>query len=184
MADTKTPPPKPSRIEAPSPPKDALLRTVKMSSRPGARRATLGESCDAHGVEVIVVNEVHVDGAAPRAWRAAEVWTKRRVYALDSSFRCVEVKVRETDVIEAGHEMLGARLSGGRIRSEGAVRFSYPLPLPGMEAMFSRSKKHGYTSPVERMVVRIRLVETSSEQAPPSSWDDAAVRWSEAPPKP
>lgn len=134
------------------------------------------------GVELIVVEEKQVSGTEKRAWRAAEVWTKRRVYGLDSTFKCVEILDRETGLPEQGHEMLGARLGGGRHRDKDKVRFSYPLPLPGMEAMFMKAKKHGYTSPVERMIVRVRVLVTSADEALPS-WDEISSRWSEPPPK-
>ncbi len=136
----------------------------------------------AGAVELLVVDEKQVAGSERRPWRAAEVWTKRRVYGLDSTFRCVEILDRETGRPEATHEMLGARLGGGRLRDKEGVRFSYPLPLPGMEAMFSKGKKHGYTSAVERMVVRIRVLHTTADELAPS-WDDIASRWSEPPPR-
>ena len=133
-------------------------------------------------VELVVVDEKQTGGSERRPWRAAEVWTKRRVYGLDSTFRCVEILERETGRPEATHEMLGARLGGGRLRDKEGVRFSYPLPLPGMEAMFSKGKKHGYTSAVERMVVRIRVLHTTADEVAPS-WDEIASRWSEPPPR-
>jgi hypothetical protein len=134
------------------------------------------------GVELVVVEEPMITGGEKRSWRAAEVWTKRRVYGLDSTFKCSEIIDRETGLPERGHEMLGARLGGGRQRDkDNKVRFSYPLPLPGMEAMFMKETKHGYTSPVERMVVRVRVLVTSADEAPPT-WDDIATRWSEPPP--
>ena len=87
----------------------------------------------------------------------------------------VLIRIEWVDRIEARRR--------GRVRRDGVMSFSYPLPLPGMEAMFSRSKKHGYTSCVERMVLRIRLVESSAELAS-FSWDDVTVRWSDAAPEP
>jgi hypothetical protein len=135
------------------------------------------------GIELVVVDERHGVGGERRPWRAAEVWTKRRVYGLDSTFRCVEILDRETGRPELTHEMLGARLGGGRRRDQDTVKFSYPLPLPGMEAMFTKGKKHGYTSAVERMIVRVRVLHTSADEAAPS-WDDIASRWSDLPPKP
>lgn len=168
-----------------------LSRTLKMGSSPPQvpRPARVPRTSDApksaavEGIELIVIDERQVAGGERRPWRAAEVWTKRRVYGLDSTFRCVEILDRETGRPELTHEMLGARLGGGRMRDKDAVRFSYPLPLPGMEAMFSKGKKHGYTSAVERMVVRIRVLHTSADEASPS-WDDIASRWSEPPPHP
>jgi len=169
-----------------------LARTVKLHStspaptvpRPSRvpRAGDAPDSGTALGIELVVIDERQVAGGERRPWRAAEVWTKRRVYGLDSTFRCVEIIDRETGRPELTHEMLGARLGGGRMRDKDAVRFSYPLPLPGMEAMFSKGKKHGYTSAVERMVVRIRVLHTSADEASPS-WDDIASRWSEPPPR-
>jgi hypothetical protein len=154
--------PRPSRVLTPSdPPPNSLVE----------------------GIELLVIDERQIPGAERRPWRAAEVWTKRRVYGLDSTFRCVEILDRETGRPELTHEMLGARLGGGRQRDKETVRFSYPLPLPGMEAMFSKGKKHGYTSAIERMIVRVRVLHTSADEASPS-WDEIASRWSELPPKP
>ncbi|MBX3231064.1 MAG: hypothetical protein KIT84_37005 [Labilithrix sp.] len=134
------------------------------------------------GIEMVIVEESQVAGGERKPWRAAEVWTKRRVYGLDSTFKCVEIVDRESGKPEPGHDMLGARLGGGRLRDKDKVRFSYPLPLPGMEAMFMKAKKHGYTSPVERMIVRVRVLVTSADETAPS-WDEIASRWSEPPPR-
>ncbi len=134
-------------------------------------------------IELFVVDETQLPGVGERrAWRAAEVWTKRRVYGLDSTFKCIEILDRSTGRPETGHDMLGARLGGGRLREKDTVRFSYPLPLPGMEAMFMKNKKHGYTSAVERMIVRIRVLHTSADETLPT-WEEIASRWSEPPPR-
>ncbi len=161
-----------------------LARTLKLGGVPRPSlvpRSTEPPQGGPDGIELVVVEEHTVAGGERRPWRAAEVWTKRRVYGLDSTFRCVEVLDRATGRPEAGHEMLGARLGGGRMRHKETVRFSYPLPLPGMEAMFSKGKKHGYTSAVEKMIVRIRVLHTSADELTPS-WEDIASRWSEVPP--
>jgi len=166
-----------------------LSRTVKMDAAPVTvprparvpRPSEAPKAGAALGIELLVVDEKQTGGGERRPWRAAEVWTKRRVYGLDSTFRCVEILDRESGRPELTHEMLGARLGGGRLRDKEGVRFSYPLPLPGMEAMFSKGKKHGYTSAVERMVVRIRVLHTTADEVAPS-WDDIASRWSEPPP--
>lgn len=172
-----------------------LSQTLKLKAAPPAPPAPLGmprpsraarttePPSSVAGIELVVVDERSVPGTERRPWRAAEVWTKRRVYGLDSTFRCIEILDRESGRPEIAHEMLGARLGGGRKRDKEAVRFSYPLPLPGMEAMFSKGKKHGYTSAVERVIVRVRVLHTSADETAPS-WDDIASRWSEPPPKP
>jgi hypothetical protein len=183
-------PPKTERFDAASDPD--LARTQRMDSapRPSIRVETITEEirttplprAAGKSVELFVIDETQLPGGARKPWRAAEIWTKRRVYGLDSTFKCVEILDRETGRPEVGHDILGARLGGGRLREKDTVRFSYPLPLPGMEAMFLKGKKHGYTSAVERMIVRIRVLHTSADEAIPS-WDEIGSRWSEPPPK-
>lgn len=165
---------------------DDVSNTVKMNGprqserlEPPAEEHTISRMAG-RTVELLIVDETQLPGRERRPWRAAEVWTKRRVYGLDSTFRCFEILDRETGRPETGHDMLGARLGGGRLRAKDSARFSYPLPLPGMEAMFVKGKKHGYTSPIERMIVRVRVLHTSADEAAPS-WDDIASRWSEPP---
>jgi hypothetical protein len=181
-----------------------LNRTVRMDAapRPSSRAQTLADRGGPSGrrpdelpdaestaprvagksIELFVIDESQLPGGERKPWRAAEVWTKRRVYGLDSTFKCVEILDRESGRPEPGHDMLGARLGGGRLREKDTVRFAYPLPLPGMEAMFMKGKKHGYTSAVERMIVRIRVLHTSTDEAAPT-WDEIASRWSEPPPR-
>lgn len=185
-ATLRIPPPPSERWES----DHDLARTVKLNPptpsvpRPSRvpRLSEPPKSGEVEGIELVVIDERQVAGGERRPWRAAEVWTKRRVYGLDSTFRCVEILDRETGRPEHTHEMLGARLGGGRMRDKEGVRFSYPLPLPGMEAMFSKGKKHGYTSAVERMIVRVRVLHTTADEISPS-WDDIASRWSEPPPR-
>jgi hypothetical protein len=45
-----------------------------------------------------------------------------------------------------------------------------------MEAMFTQGKKYGYTSMVERFVLRIRMLTTDEEHVP--TWEEIAGRWS------
>ncbi len=195
MAETKRPPFNSSPDEPAPRWEHDLSRTARMDTRPRpvepANATTLPlrsppplptEDTRTGGVELVVVDESQLARGERKPWRAGEVWTKRRVYALDSTFTCVEILDRETGRLETGHELLGARLGGGRLREMDVVRLSYPLPLPGMEAMFLKGKRHGYTSAVERMIVRIRRLSISANEAVPS-WDDIASRWSEPPPK-
>lgn len=175
MADKRTKTPPLARRPSEPPPSEPVWTermpapTFPQEQRPAVR-----------SVELFVVDEAQLPGTERKAWRAAEVWTKRRVYGLDSTFRCIEVLDRESGRPDPTNDMLGARLGGGRHRELDVVRFSYPLPLPGMEAMFMKGKKHGYTSAVERMIVRIRVLHTSPDESP--SWEDIGARWSDAPP--
>lgn len=135
----------------------------------------------AAGIEIQLVHDAQGTGRN-KPWRAAEVWTKNRIYGMDSLMVCYEILERGSGRPEPNHSMLGSRLGGGRLRSAEAVRFSYPFPLPGMEAMFTQGKKYGYTSMVERFVLRIRLLNTDAEEHPPT-WEEIASRWPGAKPK-
>ncbi|MDB4947241.1 MAG: hypothetical protein JWP97_6775 [Labilithrix sp.] len=161
--------------------KEDLQRTAKMGGGAAApnKPATLPPPSVVEGVELVIIDELQVPGSERHPWRAAEIWTKRRMYGLDSTFRCIEVVDRRTGKPEPGHELLGARLGGGRLRERDTVRYSYPLPLPGMEAMFTKGKKHGYTSPVEKTIMRVRVLHTSADESP--AWDHLGARWSEPP---
>ncbi len=163
-------------------PAPATRGTQPSAADPSILRAAAVPRAAGKSIELFVIDETQLPGGERKAWRAAEVWTKRRVYGLDSTFRCVEILDRESGRPEPGNDMLGARLGGGRLREKDTVRFSYPLPLPGMEAMFMKGKKHGYSSAVERMIVRIRVLHTSADDVQPS-WDEIASRWSEPPPR-
>jgi hypothetical protein len=178
-ASEEPPPSSSERWEA-----DDMMKTVRLASSPEITipRAPAAPGIPATSIELVVVEESQLPGGERKPWRAAEVWTKRRVYGLDSTFKCVEILDRETGRTVQKHEMLGARLGGGRRREKDRVRFSYPLPLPGTEAMFMKGKKHGYTSVVERMIVRVRVLDTGVDEVSPS-WDDIASRWSEPPPQ-
>lgn len=166
-------------------------KTIKMPAVTGGsslpltaamHESTAPRAAGARSIELFVVDEAQLPGGERKPWRAAEIWTKRRVYGLDSSFKCFEILDRETGRADASHELIGARLGGGRLRETATVRFSYPYPLPGMEAMFMKGKKHGYTSAVERMIVRVRVLHTAAGEALPT-WEEIASRWSEPPPR-
>jgi hypothetical protein len=161
---------------------DQAPPTIRMGSPFAKSKTSRPPPAQAPTIELVIVDETQAPAGERRAWRAAEVWTKRRIYSLDSTFKCIEVLDRETGRPEKGHDMLGARLGGGRLREREKVRFSYPLPLPGMEAMFTRANKHGYTSVIERMIVRVRVLHTSVDEPAPT-WDEIASRWSEPPPE-
>jgi hypothetical protein len=134
------------------------------------------ESIRSDDVEFHVIRDHHVTSGPRRTWRAIEVWTRHHVYGIDSQMTCFEIIDRATGKPEGDHAMLGARLGGGRRREKDFVRYSYPLPLPGMAAMFTQGRKHGYTSAVDRVVVRVRVLQARPDDALPS-WDEIASRW-------
>ncbi len=134
------------------------------------------ESIRSDDVEFHVIRDHHVTTGPRRTWRAIEIWTRHHIYGIDSGMTCFEIIDRATGKPEADHAMLASKLGGGRRREKDFVRYAYPLPLPGMAAMFTQGRKHGYTSAVDRVVVRVRVLQARPDDALPS-WDEVASRW-------
>src|SRR5258708_1991989 len=115
-------------------------------------------------IEVALVHERGVS-ARPGQWRAFEIWTAKSVYAIDGQLHCIGVMDRSNGRADDKHAFLGARLMGGERKVDGSMSFSHPLPTPGSDAIFQISQtvkgatraRYGHTSPVEKVVVRIRV---------------------------
>lgn len=125
-------------------------------------------------VEVEVLRE-RTRTPRPQAFPGCfEIWTQNHVYALDARMRCVEVRTPQSNELRAEHPFLGARLVGGQAQDE-AMEMSHPLPRPGSCAVFELKKKNRRhfvrTSPVERVVLRLRIV-TIADGADVPSWED------------
>jgi hypothetical protein len=103
-----------------------------------------------------------------------EIWTQNHVYALDARMRCVEVRTPQTSEVRSDHPFLGGRLVGGQAQEE-AMEMSHPLPRPGAFAVFELRKKNRRqfvrTSPVDRVVLRLRIV-TIADGADAPAWED------------
>ena len=132
-----------------------------------SNRAEHGELDAETGIEIVLVREEAIPRRVRTPWRAVEVWTKNRVYAMDATLNCVEVIDRATGKVDPEHPILGGRLGGGRKRSGRGATFTTPLPLPGTEAMFMRAKKQAYTSAVERVLIRVRALRVRAN----ASWE-------------
>jgi hypothetical protein len=126
------------------------------------------------GLEVAIVEE-HAVSARPGQWRAVEVWTANRVYAIDGNMTCFGVMERASGQVDERHTFLGARLMGGEVRDAGSMKMTHPLPVPGTEAVFqvkSGTKgRYGRTSKVERVVLRIRATLAIIDN-PEAMWED------------
>lgn len=126
-------------------------------------------------LEVVFDREMHHAGviSADAPYRALEIWTQNRVYLVDSTMTCVEVRDRKSDAADPKHSVLGARLVGGQRRYGKTLHVARPFPVPGTEAVFERDGKRtpaGVTSKVERVVLHIRV--TSVVMEPQGAWDD------------
>ncbi len=123
------------------------------------------------------MEEGGAEGFESSSWTLFEIWTRNRIYHVDSSFSCIAVVTRSTGRSESSHPLKGARLTGGERRNKSAhlVDIYFPLPSPGTEAVFrSDAKKHGQfakTSTIERVVLRVRRVRVNTT-AEGQAWDD------------
>jgi hypothetical protein len=126
----------------------------------------------------VEIDLVQVDDAADMdgRWRTLEIWTQKSVYAVDADLRCFAVIDRASGNADTRHRFIGARLMGGEHKSDGQRAFSYPVPVPGGDAVFqiiSTSSKpgvhagaFGHTSAVERVLLRIRVTRVPTASTP------------------
>ena len=97
---------------------------------------------------------------------AYEIWTKNRVYNLDSNLQCFDVIDLATGTSNERHPFVGARLIGGQLRERDGenAELSFPLPAPGADAVFSKTDEHqrirlAVTSSVTRVILHVHQVE-------------------------
>lgn len=105
--------------------------------------------------------------------RLLEIWTKNRIYLLDSTLTCVGVRDRTTGVLDERHAVLGTKLVGGQRRYGKTLHITRPLPIPGTEAVFEKKDQKsasGVTSRVERIMVRILVTSVIMDRK--GAWDD------------
>ncbi len=106
---------------------------------------------------------------------AFEIWTKNRVYGLDSSLRCIEVIDLASGRTETQHPFIGAQLVGGQKRVGDSNELSFPLPTPNAEAVFQTTDPAGrprlsVTSRVTRVLLHVQLVKVAEKQRD-DTWD-------------
>jgi hypothetical protein len=110
---------------------------------------------------VVVVDEDAPESGTALARATYEIWTRNRVYLLDSALTCLEITCRDTGLADAGSRCRGAQLVGARRRVGEVVEFWRPLPVPGSVAIFSSAPRASSdslaTSTVERVVVREKV---------------------------
>ncbi|MGH7436728.1 MAG: hypothetical protein ACRENE_13725 [Polyangiaceae bacterium] len=152
-------------------------RTSKPPPGPDGRRSLPPDA----GIEVQIVEQHGGQSFEGTSWTLFEIWTRNRIYHMNSDFECVAVISRSTGREELNHPLRGARLTGGERRNKSAhlVDIYFPLPGPGTEAVFkSDAKKHGQfakTSTIERVVLRVRRVRISTV-ADSQMWDERLGR--------
>ena len=117
--------------------------------------------------------EVEARQISPAALRhvqhAFEIWTKNRVYNLDSQLVCIGVIDLATGRDNRDHPFVGARLVGGQLKSDEGSELTYPLPVPGSDAVFQKSEAHGkirlsVTSKVSRVILHVKRVKVRAAE--------------------
>lgn len=136
-------------------------------------------SSPAHAVPSPVRESIEVDvrtipsetALAQQRKRVYEVWTRNRVYGVDAQMTCVEVTDLTTGRAEEQHPFLGARLVGGQSRDDDSDVnvLTFPLPMPGHEAVFQRTdERHRIqlqvTSRVTRVVLHVQRVKVEASR--------------------
>ena len=131
----------------------------------------------------IEVEYVQEDSVARSPAVMFEIWTRNRIYQIDSEMRCAAVISRTTGQPEPTHALIGTRLTGGerRIKSASVLDVYFPIPMPGTEAVFrsetKRLAQYAHTSTIERVVMKVRKARVGSLNATPS-WDEITGRFS------
>lgn len=103
----------------------------------------------------------------PHARRTYEIWTKNRVYSVDSKLECVEVIDLATGRSDPNHAFLGARLAGGQTRHKKTNELTFPLPTVGSEAVFQKRDRQqrirlSVTSQVTRVILHVHRVKVGT----------------------
>jgi hypothetical protein len=133
------------------------------------------------GTPLVEIEVIHEHGPAPstdRPWRTVEVWTRNRIYVLDSHMVCIEVSDRLTRSSVGDHPFMGMRLVGGQHREGESIELSFPFPRPGTEAVFEKpgAPKGGSfsrTSAVTRVVLRLHIVTVAPNYVVPT-WEQVS----------
>jgi hypothetical protein len=129
-------------------------------------------------IEVEVRRVSGANLAAKRTHVAYEIWTKNRVYGLDSSLNCIEVIDLASGRSDSEHAFIGAQLVGGQQRTATGNELTFPLPTPGSEAVFQaldqlKRMRLSITSTVTRVILHVHRVEVGTEQRD-RTWDTIA----------
>lgn len=145
----------------------------EVSPLPPASIAPPGASGMPMPLEVLAVQ----DSISPREtlhpWVAVEVFTRNRLYRMNSLLRCVEVVDLQSGQEDLRHDLIGAVLAGGQRKRGGRMEISRPYPWPGSECVFEKREpgkraRFSRTSPVTRVVIRVQVLSVETDNAEPT----------------
>jgi len=125
-------------------------------------------------VEVEVVHAEARPGIHGRGWCALRVVTKNRIYDMDWGMRCFAVTDKGSGRPSPDHRLLGACLAGGQLHAGEALQLTYPIPQPGVMAVFEVGEgpaaEYTTTSEVERVVLRLSVFTLAEPEEAPPKW--------------
>jgi hypothetical protein len=140
------------------------------------------ERCLDSGIDVVLVpssREVVADGARGVSWHYVQLWTQKRIYAVDLAMTCIAVLSRQSGKPATDQSVVGGRLTGGQLVEGDRVKMVYPLPVPGTQAVFElgvgAQQSFVRTSPLERVIVRLVALGTAAREKHPT-WE-AVAEW-------
>jgi hypothetical protein len=144
-------------------------------SEPRQRAAGVEPSSPGHTpperppIEIEVRKVSNATSLARRVPPALEIWTKNRVYALDLAMQCVDVIDLASGQSDKRHPFIQGRLVGGQRRVSDGNELTFPLPIPGAEAVFQVLDANGrprlvVTSRVTRVILHVQVVRVTEQQ--------------------
>jgi hypothetical protein len=133
-------------------------------------------------IEVVLVH-VHPSMRSVGPWRSLEFWTANTMYGFDANLVCIEVSSRDPQAASVPSHLIGSCLVGSQSRDEKDYSISFPYPVPGMEAVMrvSASGKHMTTSPVERVMLRVRITNLGMPKGGVPDWASITTQWEPSP---
>lgn len=142
---------------------------VDSSSSPRTAESQAPGSMPGQEIEVEVRRLSGPAALGPHARRTYEIWTRNRVYSVDTRLECVEVIDLATGRSDPNHAFLGARLVGGQLRQHDSNELTFPLPTLGSEAVFQKQDRQrrirlSVTSRVTRVILHVHRVKVGSDE--------------------
>lgn len=132
-------------------------------------------------VEVELVYEPARPGMTRQSWCALQIFTRNRRYDVDWGMRCFAVTELESGESNPKNRLIGALLSGGQKYGAEGLELTFPVPRPGVAAVFEVGEppKTDFvtTSEVERVVLRLRVLALGLDESETSG--RARNTWSE-----
>jgi hypothetical protein len=132
------------------------------------------ERCLESGIDVVLVPWAGAQAVPGEPWYYVQLWTDRHIYAFDLALTCIAMLDRRTGVSEKDPQVIGSRLTGGQLIEGKSVKMTYPLPVPGTQAVLepTQGTRQSFvrTQRLERVIVRLVAVTGGARDKHPT-WE-------------